>query len=44
MVGVLGKPKKGRGDVIWVFDGSNMGIGVVVGIFGGPKKAGGVVV
>ena len=38
MVGVLGKPKKGRGDVIWVFDGSNMGSGVVVGMFGEPKK------
>ncbi len=44
MVGVLGKPKKGRGDVIWVFDGSNMGSGVVVGMFGEPKKGCGVVV
>ena len=39
MVGVLGKPKKGRGNVIWVFDGSKMSSGVVVGIFGGPKRA-----
>lgn len=41
---MFGGPKKGCGDVIWVFDGSNMGSGVVVGMFGEPKKGCGVVV
>ena len=41
---MFGESKKGREDGVGGLAVSNMGSGVVVGIFGGPKKAGGVVV